>query len=251
MIIGGPDPFTFEAPIQILKNRIKLPPIRTPFGALCMVATGDGEGDLDCDGGRFGGDYVATKDHFTDDANPDCSQGCRDNLLCPDSYVAPYQYASVCPFCNFDEPAGPNMPPPDSGVCTGGPYAGHICRLDDQCRINLTCVNDLMSVWACQGTSTVDGSGTFQPGAARINFPVHVTVSQGAGQDEEFCTSDDTASPMPPIDTVLYLTTGTATGTIVDADPVRDGHVRCPRPPQHWSADPRDDGHHHRDRRAL
>ncbi len=227
MIIGAPDPFLFETTMEILQNRIKLPPIRTPFGAVCVTPTDKGVGDLDCDGGKEGGDYVITKDHFTDDSDPLCEQGCRESIMCPDSYVAPWQYVTLCPFCDFPDPTTPGLPPPDTGTCSGGPNAGILCRSDDACRIGLTCTNDLMSQWACQGARTVDAQGTFLPGGARMNFPVRLTLSGAAGPDREFCSGDDTYINMPPIDTRLFLTTGSATGTITDADLAPDPTTRA------------------------
>src|SRR5262249_48135501 len=106
MIIGPPEPVTFDATIDLLKIRIKVPPIRTTFGAVCVQPTSAGQGDVDCDGGKEFGDYAITKDHFTDDSDPLCQQGCREGppfVSCPDSYAAPYAYATICPFCNMDE----------------------------------------------------------------------------------------------------------------------------------------------------
>ena len=107
MIIGAPDPFLFEATIDILQNRIKLPPVRTPFGAVCITPTGAGVGDLDCDGGKEGGDYVIAKDHFTDDSDPTVRAGVPREHHVPDSYVAPWQYVDALSLLRLPRPDDP------------------------------------------------------------------------------------------------------------------------------------------------
>lgn len=225
--IGAPDLFRFETTITVDQNRVRLPPIPVPgFGAICLRATGRGEGAIDCDGGRSGINFTTTQDHHTDDSDASivgfCAQGCRENEVCTTltraSYSGPYE--SLCPICIF--PQVPGAPPATQGTCSAGPFAGLACDNDLACRPgNLVC-DDRDLVPMCKGPTTVATAGAFAAGDARITVPVEVRLSQSAGPDGEFCSdnNDDIYSPLPSLPFLLNLTTGTSTATVLDADPV-------------------------------
>jgi hypothetical protein len=228
MQIGGPDLFTLEADITVdhtIQRRIKLPPVLVPgFGAICMTATGDGTGSIDCNGGEANSNPTMTQDHYTDNSDFDCSQGCREDQACfPPTYDFPRSsypgpYESLCPVCVFTPI--PNAPPPTSGLCSAGKFSGAVCKTDNDCRPGLTCNPTDNLVPMCKGPITTTTAGTYVAGGATLDIPIQITLSQSAGLDGEFCSADDKYSNLQPLPFELHFTTQTATGTILDADPV-------------------------------
>jgi hypothetical protein len=231
MNIGGPDLFTLQAQIAVSQSRIKLPPVLVPgFGAICMTATGDGSGSIDCNGGELDNNITLTQDHDTDTSNSvpvfDCNEGCRENQTCfppafpypRASYPGPYQ--SLCPVCVFTPT--PNAPPPTSGLCSAGPFKGLTCKTDLDCRPGITCDPNDNLIPMCKGPVSLTTAGTFAAGDLTLTLPIQITLSQSPGLDGEFCTGDtgEVFVNIPPLPSVLYLTTATATGTILDADPL-------------------------------
>jgi Dictyostelium (slime mold) repeat len=228
MQIGGPDLFTLEADITVdhtIQQRIKLPPVLVPgFGAICMTPTGDGTGSVDCDGGEASSNPTLTQDHYTDNSNFDCSQGCREDQACfPPTYPFPRSsyagpYKSLCPVCVFTPI--PNAPPPTSGLCSAGPFTGLVCTTDVDCRPGVTCDANDNLVPMCKGPISTTTVGTFVAGDVTLNIPINVTLSQAAGPDGEFCSGDDQYANLSPLPFELHFTTQTATATILDADPL-------------------------------
>jgi hypothetical protein len=229
MQIGGPDLFTLQASITVdhtIPDRIKLPPVLVPgFGAICMTPTGDGTGSIDCNGGEAGNNIALTQDHYTDNSNFDCSKGCREDQACfPPTYPFPKSsypgpYNSLCPVCVYT--LIPNAPPPTSGLCSAGPFSGLVCKTDVDCRPpGVTCDPTDNLVPMCKGPISTTTAGTYLAGDATLDIPIQITLSQSAGLDGEFCSADDQYANLTPLPLELQFTTQTATGTILDADPV-------------------------------
>ena len=62
LVIGGADGFAHQASIHIPRDQILLPPIAVGGNLMiCLRATADGDGLIDCDGGEGGGDLRVTQ----------------------------------------------------------------------------------------------------------------------------------------------------------------------------------------------
>ncbi|HEV7733111.1 MAG TPA: hypothetical protein VGR62_13155 [Candidatus Binatia bacterium] len=239
MFIGAPDEFFHEADVNAPLTRIKLPAVAVPgYGAVCLEATGPATGDLDCDGGLIDGDIVSSQDHLTDDIDFFCENGCReDDASCqPLGIDSPFM--AQCPVCDEGSStcsAGPNegitctsdttcqlglpctqCPVCDevTQVCTGGPQVGFPCSSDATCRVGLSC----NVVPACNGPLVTEQNGVYAAGGLRVTMPIKVGMSLSPGLDDKWCTDDDVKSAVQDVETILRLTTGASTSTIVDAD---------------------------------
>ncbi len=177
--IGAPNGFNGEAAITVPQDRVLLPPVPVAgFGAICFQAAGAGQGTLDCDGGAAGGNVTVAQDHNTDDSDPSCTLGCReDDLVCQGS-----------------------LP---------GPHLGE-------------------SVAVCNGPVNTTFGGTYAPGGVRVSVPVNFSFSVNAGPDGVFCNGNDTYSTVQNMPALLWLTTGTATGRILDRDNVLGLDLEAP-----------------------
>ncbi len=87
----GPRDLRGEASIAIPAQNVVLPPLPTGNGAYCLTLRGDGEGIIDCDGGRLGGDVNVANDHDTTDVDPTCRNGCfEDDPKCTEGLIGPH-----------------------------------------------------------------------------------------------------------------------------------------------------------------
>ena len=209
--VGGRD-FDGEAPVEVRGEKVVLPPIPIPgFGALCLRATGDGEGVLDCDGGRADADVTVNQDHNTDDSDPLCILGCREGTACQGELKGPHQTA--CPIClDLGNGAGP--------VCTAGLFVGQPCNDDRTCKPNDQCIDGALGV--CTGPVDTDVSGTFTPGGMQFTLPMATSLVTERGVDGVYCTADDVYK-VHDVPTMLRFTTGNGSGTITDVDNVPGG----------------------------
>jgi len=258
MRIGAPDEFTRETTILVEADKVEFPPMEVPgFGALCIVPDGDGQGSLDCDGGRAGQDVTESRDHHVNDVDPFCLTGCHEGDTCQEHFV-PVPHLTACPVCD-----------PVSATCTIGFHAGNICDPwpepscvqlaacinglcpdgtacniptvdlpacqmpalcdDGRCPDNSTCNDpDLVcqqgltcvedSEPTCNGPLVTSQTAPFAVGGMRVTLPIKVSLSQNPGPDDVYCTDDDIPSVVEDLGAVLRLTTGIASGTITDAD---------------------------------
>ena len=192
-----------EATITVPSSAVKLPPIPVPgFGTFCITATANGSGFLDCAGGRAGGNIVLTRDHYTNDVDPTCAVdgSCEEGRTCPGPL--PHPHISACPVCI-------------AGICNNGPNTGQPCATDAGCVQNVKCVPG----GTCNGPVRTEHSGVYRAGGVQVGFPVDVGLSLDAGKDGFFCTTDD-EWVFKNLPTELELTTGSATGAILDANDV-------------------------------
>ncbi len=98
--IGAPDGVFQNADITVPTSSVILPPIRLPNNtALCLTPNVDGSGLIDCDGNAtgntIGANVVVTQDHNTDDTDPLCLAGCRENDLACQAGL-PGAHGNVC-----------------------------------------------------------------------------------------------------------------------------------------------------------
>jgi hypothetical protein len=197
-----------EAPIDVSKTSLQFPPLPSSVGGVfCLSPTADGAGYLSCGGGRPGGDLLVTQDHMTDDIDPTCvapgtPKSCREGGACRGQLPSPH--FNPCPACI-------------GNVCSSGPNVGQACSQDATCVGNLQCVNGELGV--CNGPVRVQRLGAFKTGGAQLSIPVSIGLSLDAGIDGKTCTSDDQWA-FQGATRVLELTTGSATGAILDADTV-------------------------------
>jgi hypothetical protein len=236
--IGAPDEFTGEAPITIAKNRVDFPPVYIPgIGAVCLKATADGQGKLDCTGNAIGGDLTIAQDHNIDDTDFHCLTGCREDTSCEGMLVGPHQ--TPCPRCTGTCDSGPiagQVCDPDSdcpsfGVCNDG-FCPIICTAgacagggpcvdpDDVCQVGYNCTNDKEPT--CNSRPFSSESGVYAVGGLRATIPVEVSISLDPGPDDVFCSDDpgETYSNLKDVNTVLRLTTSTSTVNLTDVDNV-------------------------------
>jgi hypothetical protein len=239
--IGAPDEFTGEASITVSKSRVQFPPTFIPgIGAVCIEATGDGQGKIDCTGNAQGADVTLGEDHNIDDTDFHCQTGCRENAPCPGLLGGPHQ--SECPRCDGG-----------TAMCNSGPIVGHVCDPDsncpsfgicndglcpiictagacagggpcvdpdDVCQVGYDCTNDKEPT--CNGRPVTFDSGVYVAGGTRVTIPVRVTVSLDPGPDDVFCSGDpgELYSNLKDMDAVLRLTTSTSTAGVTDVDNV-------------------------------
>jgi Dictyostelium (slime mold) repeat len=204
LVIGAPNGFTGEASIQVPRDRIVLPPIPVPgVGALCLEAVGNGEGVIDCDGGRAGTSVVIAQDHDSGESDPVCLLGCREDAPCQGTLPGPHR--TLCPVCQ-------------SGACSSGVYEGLPCTGDAACQANLPCIGG--TVATCNGPVRPSFLGTFERGGMRLALPLALRLSLGPGPDGVFCNANDTWSPVRDVPVDLWLTTGVAAGVIQNHDAI-------------------------------
>ncbi len=107
-------------------SSVVVPPIFVPsFGAVCFEQVGQGQGTIDCDGGRPGVDYRILQDHVTNNPSgpyedPFCELGCREGSGCPSPFRGPG--GGPCPRCLRQV-----------GACAEGRRAGESCTFDTEC----------------------------------------------------------------------------------------------------------------------
>lgn len=91
-----------ETEVDADPTKVVIPPILVPsFGAICMSATGRGQGIVDCNGGLEEANQVLSHDRDTDAVDPTCTFGCREGDEC--WATVPVAHAGVCnnSFLNF------------------------------------------------------------------------------------------------------------------------------------------------------
>ncbi len=201
MTIGARN-FEGEAPVRTTASGFRMSPIEVPgFGAVCLTATGDGTGLLDCNGGRPDGDVSVSQDHDTDLSDPLCLLGCREGAACQGQLQGPH--VKPCPFC------GP------AGQCVGGISNGAPCASHEACAPQAQCTNGQLGV--CNGPPNTSFTGTFGIGGMVLTIPVRASLSTDPGPDRNFCTGDDIRK-VTDVDTYLRLSTGVTSQVIFDAD---------------------------------
>src|SRR5262249_48673413 len=209
-----------ETLVTIPQGYARIPPI--PFlgiGAICIAQSGEGEGVLDCDGGKNGGSVSVRQDHYTDDNDPRCltDGACReDDLTCHNS-VLPGPHKVTCPRCTFVPDIGPR--------CSSGIFFNQVCDNNDDCRI-VPCPDENANFGMCNGPMIQDLKDPYGGGGAVLNLPVSVKFSLEVGRDNLFCTDDDLYDPYFGARTeepLLRLTTGTSFGAIEEANGVPYG----------------------------
>lgn len=173
--VGGDIDFRGEASVTVAPKGVLFPPVDVPgFGTVCIQATGNGDGEIDCDGGRPDGVVSVVQDHSTNDEDAGCGQ-----------------FASCLEggFCNTGATSGTQVPHP-------GPHPG-----------------------VCNGPANHFHSGTFAPGVMQLHIPVTVSVSIDDGPDGVACSANnDDVYVVRKLATTLELTTGSASGAILDVD---------------------------------
>jgi hypothetical protein len=213
MRFGAPDQFTGEVTVSIPNGDVQIPPIPiNGVGAFCFQQTDAGTGLLDCDGGALGPDVATSRDHSTDDTDPLCLVGCReDDLTCNGLLPGPHRV--VCPRCD-----------PTLLRCASGPYVGGVCTTDSDCRVGLEfCQNDETDYAMCNGPLTTEFTNEFGVGGLRLTIPMEVKLSTQVGPDDKFCTDDDAYDPYfgaRTVNPIMRFTSGVATGRVVDTDAV-------------------------------
>jgi len=237
LTIGAPDDIWHETTVTAQLSRLKMPAVPVPgYGAFCFDATDSGTGALDCDGGKLDGSITTTRDHVTDDSDYACRLGCRDDdPSCNGALTGAHLFA--CPTCNGGSCAGgPNAglacntdqscqtgmdciqcPVCDTTVqrCVGGPHDGQSCSVDSTCQFGVLCNVEPV----CVGPEQIQYSGTYSAGGLRVSFPIRLSIATSPGADDAWCTPDDVYSAVRDVDTTLRLTTESATGAVLDADP--------------------------------
>ncbi len=199
LVIGAPSDFTGQASIAIPQAEISFPPIPLPtFGTMCLTASGDGSGLIDCDGISPAGDILVSQDHDIFDVNPGCVGGCREGASCQGELHG--THVMPCPVCV-------------NNVCQGGAVNGQPCSSDLNCQAE--CVDGTIGV--CNGPVLGEPTGTFVAGGMQISVPVTISISRDPGVDLKFCTPDDRRA-VNSVPAIVRLTTGAASSAILDAD---------------------------------
>jgi hypothetical protein len=232
---SAPDEFTGVAPISVSKARAQFPPTFVPgIGTLCIEASDDGQGSIDCNGGDTGADLLLAQDHNIDDTDFVCNTGCRENMSCVGMLQGTHQ--SLCPrcdqgtgMCNAGAASGqvcdPDSNCPNFGICNDGfcpiidgAGGGPCVDPDIPCQVGLSCTNDKEST--CNGRPLSAAVGNYVAGGARVSIPVKISVSLDPGPDDVFCSGDagELYSNLKNLDAVLRLTTGTTSAMISDAN---------------------------------
>src|SRR5262249_55484922 len=147
------------------------------------------------------------------DTDPLCLLGCReDDPTCSDGLL-PGPHRVQCPHCDVALLR-----------CSNGPYVGQVCSNDSDCQIGLDfCQNNEPNYAMCNGPLTTEFTNEFVVGGLRITVPLEVKLSTQVGDDDKFCTDDDTYDPYfgaRSLNPVLRFTSGVATGRVVDTDAV-------------------------------
>jgi len=200
LVIGSPDETTQQASIAVPAARAKFPPIADPtYGKICIAATADGEGVIDCDGTDPGGDLLLRQDHNTDDTDPQCLTGCREDDPCQGPLPGPHLH--ICPHCV-------------NSVCSDGPNVGLACVGDADCADEI-CLSGPVGV--CNGPLLGENVGAFAAGGMRMAIPVTVSISRAPGLDGRACTADDQYA-FQDLPMMLSLTSGQADTIIDDND---------------------------------
>lgn len=218
-----------EAALEVAQDDISLPPIPMPhFGALCIEATGDGTGMIDCDGGHEDVNVSSIQDHATDDEDQFCTLGCREGETCQGPLPGPNFRA--CDYCVKTCKNGPNggLVCQNDAECGGGICSGE-CSVDslqvgDSCTANPSICNPVEACQdglrgICRGPEVTSLHDPFGAGAARLTIPVAGKLSNSAGVDGLYCTDDDTY-PVQGLSAVLRLTTSASEKQIKDPDAV-------------------------------
>jgi Dictyostelium (slime mold) repeat len=215
--VAAPDVFTGEAAIRVPATAVRIPPVPiSGVGTLCAAATADGTGVIDCNGAATGGDLLIAQDHTTDDVDPTCSLGCREDDVACGTSALPGPHRTQCPVCFL-------------GHCAGGIFDGASCLTDDACRPGMTCEDDTAAV--CNGPVFTELDEPADAGVTRLTIPLSLRLSLNSGTDGLTCTDDDLYSPtlLPQAPFTLSLTTGIVTGAILDAEAVAGTTLAVPR----------------------
>ncbi len=218
-----------ESGVIVPGNSVELPPVIVPsFGAVCFEATGNGQGAIDCDGGRTGLNVTTMQDHNLDVLqDPFCQTGCReDDPSCQGPLPAPH--TDACPTCELGTCNGGSNAglqcATDNGcpggeclgrVCSGSYTIGQACDEAADCDPLDICNGDILAV--CNGPVATQFDGPFGAGHMNVSVPLKAKLSTNPGLDQTFCTGDDAYS-ISDIGTTLRLTTGVTTAGIIDAD---------------------------------
>ncbi|HYD49197.1 MAG TPA: hypothetical protein VEB21_12650, partial [Terriglobales bacterium] len=207
-----------ERTLSIAQDGVNLQPARVPpVGMACVTAGGDGEGVIDCDGGRANVDFEAFLDHNTtpgDSNNSGPALGLPDDPTCTATTVQPN--GTIDRACLEG-----------SSQCVGGSNAGAVCTVAGDCPGGscdpcTTQPNALHGI--CNSPTVINQSGTFGPGDAVVALPLSITIlSLGGGAsppadwgvDGLPCTADDTIQPAGGV--TVYLSTGNNQATVYDA----------------------------------
>ena len=84
----SPRDFKGESIVKAPGDQLLFPPLPVPgLGVVCVHGATDGNGILDCDGGRTGVDLTISRDHNTNDS---CTNGCREDAPCHGPLPAPH-----------------------------------------------------------------------------------------------------------------------------------------------------------------
>jgi len=205
MVIGAPDEFSGISSISVLAGQSSFPPIPLPgVGAICLTPSEDGTGMISCLGGAPGGDLTVIQDHNTDDSDPSCVFGCREgDVSCQGELPGPHVFP--CPVCV-------------GGFCgLGSTNAGASCTTSAECVPSQQCLGGFYGV--CNGQTITSPGGAFVAGGMRLTMPLWIDISQGAGLDGLFCTTDDNYGA-EGVTTEMNFTTGVMQGVVLDADNV-------------------------------
>ena len=177
MRIGAPDEFTKETSILVEKAKVEFPPMEVPgFGALCMVPDADGQGNLDCDGGRPQQDVTETRDHHINDVDSFCLTGCHEGDAACQEHFVPVPHLTECPICD-----------PVSSTCDIGFHMGNVCDPwpEPSCPQLAACISGLCP----------DGTACIQPSPEQPQNPpwcqMPALCDDGRCPDNSTCTDPD------------------------------------------------------------
>jgi hypothetical protein len=180
-IVAGAPNANGEEQLTIPQSSVIFNPAVTSVATLCLTATGDGTGTIDCDGGRASLDLTVKQDHNTtpgDSNNSGSASGLPDDASCTASFT---------------------QPPPDGSVSNA-----HL---------------DSTHAGICNSPIESTLSGSFGAGDIVVSLPVSIVQLTSSGQfgaDGLPCTADDTGGPGSPAN--VLLTTGVASIYVYDAN---------------------------------
>jgi hypothetical protein len=209
--VGSPD-VNNETPLTIPQSSVVLnPAVVSGVGTVCVSSGGDGEGVIDCDGGRANLDFTLERDHNTtpgDPGNSGSGMGLADDAGCDDTFVQPD--LSIGRACIEG-----------TSSCDGGMNDGMPCTMPGDCPMGTcsACNNSAPHPGVCNSPTQATVAGTFVAGDIAVALPLAITVLDTAanfGPDGLPCTADDTPAD-PPAAVPVSLSTGTNTIRIFDS----------------------------------
>jgi hypothetical protein len=207
-----------ERELTLLQSTLILNPAYVSgLGTACVTAGGDGEGVIDCDGGRPNIDFTLKKDHNTTPGSPGnggSGSGMPDAPGCDDTFTT--LDGTINYTCTETVMQ-----------CAGGVNGGNTCASDMDCP-GSNCAfcnigtNGGPHPNVCNGPTVVETADTFVAGDAAVALPLAISLLDvrtdpppaDYGADGLPCTPDDAAPPGNAVP--VALSTGTNSVIIYD-----------------------------------